>query len=182
MMMKLAYERPIMRAEAFATNAYCGACESQPKWSDCLKVVFGNITALFSSVKIPMLNPNTGDQQYYYQECTDHEDTNDGIFYLEFSQDQTNWNGGKPTFFLYKENEKSGYGASDLNGGSWAWPEPSDQATVTSSGTGLQVNSGSNGWSHAFGDRWDASKWWYSDDCLGNVSFTKGVVSLTVSG
>lgn len=181
-MMKLAYERPVMRAEAFATNAYCGPCQSQPTWMDCLKVTLGSITAWFSSVKIPMVNPNSGDQQYYYNECTDHEDTNDGIYYLEFSQDQTNWNGGKPTFFLYKENEKSGYGASDLSGGSWLSPKPSDQATVTSPGTGLQVNKGNNGWCNASINRWDKDNWWYSDDCLGNVTFTQGDVKLTVSG
>ena len=166
-MTKLAYERPVMRAEAFATNAYCNSCASSVSWTGCLvatvKNFWGGIVAKgwFSSNPNPMINQNTGRQQYYYKECEDHEghQVDEHTYYLEWSENRN-------SFYMYRENSKSGY-YDQLDG------------TMTDSGAdSLQVRGALDGWQYSM-----ATGWWYSDDRIGEATYdVDGGLVLTVSG
>lgn len=167
-MMKLAYERPVMRAEAFATNAYCNSCNRTPNFGDTLTVTWKSLlgrvsTYLFSSsTKMSMINQDTGVEQYYY--TGKNADTSDGdTYFLEYCAT------GKPNekFFLYRDLEDSGYCMTE---GEHEWYQhESDKSGV---GT-LQVAQGTYlfGWSTSAKTGLD----WYADYNMGNVKYNQEV-------
>lgn len=121
--MKKAYERPLMKAEIFETNAYCGACADQPPvltgqlvvdlangnwYSDNRGTAWsGNPAAYITRHTFVEANKvaqtsNYGGLDQYYWKCSCHEGS---PYYLEYSANFTeNYNNGNPTFFLYKED------------------------------------------------------------------------------
>lgn len=130
--MKTKYERPLIKAELFQTNAYCGSCTGQVQLNGKLivdeinpggwtwnpdRVNYTTHHEFKESNKTSMINSNTGQQQYYYN-CLD----GDG-YYLEYSahwSESQELSGGNPTFFLYKEtNGKNGLQLAASNG---PWP------------------------------------------------------------
>lgn len=121
--MKKFYERPVMRAEVYETNAYCGACaNSAPVLTGNLVVDLGqgnwysdndgtkwngdpadyDTCHTFVEANKVAQKSNYGNLNQYYWECSCHSDT---PYYLEYSANFTeNYNDGSPTFFLYKED------------------------------------------------------------------------------
>lgn len=151
-MTKLAYERPVMRAEAFATNAYCDNCTKLLTWTGnliaWLRDLGENSTKyIFSNESYQLMNNQvSGRQQYYYTGSSEDENDNN-VYFLEYSV-----NGND--FFLYEDLNESGV----YQGRKWQ------------SGKGtLQVADSGKG---DFG--WEAS-WatgvWYADYNHGNLDF-----------
>lgn len=176
--MKMAYERPVMRAEMFQTNGYCGDCMDVPTAAgSVITAKVGDIKYFFSTVRIAQTNPNVGTPQYYYDEHEDYLDVSGnagGTHFLEYSSDRN-------AFFIYQDATGSGLGAKDgveYAGGLSA--KPSSNSVITD-GTGtLQVNgyldaASNGGWTHAFGQTsWNANNWWRPDTVeVRNVSFTE---------
>lgn len=106
-MTKLAYERPIMRAEAFATNAYCTGCVREPAGSKSfLRYLLQGVGVLFFNTdQNKNTNMNTGADQFYYTESQEFDFTDEDYF-LEYSAQNNNYN-------LYKDLSDSGYGAKN---------------------------------------------------------------------
>lgn len=165
-MMKLAYERPVMRAEAFATNAYCSNCRRLLDWTGNF---IGKLTDFLSSwLDIyndefifsadsykSMINQVSGRQQYYYvgSNNTNKNDTN--TYFLEFSAKAD----GTGNFYLYQDQELSGY-----------YDEKNGNRTQSGVGT-LEVADRSRDW-----DPWEQSNvagTWYADFNCGKISFEK---------
>lgn len=152
--MKMAYERPVMQAELFATNAYCGACNRNQQIVGQQLVVDWNIKGnwksngwssssiwdaedyakyseqfdlshtFLQSSKAPVRNPNTGATQHYW--TCNCTDHGDDVYYLEWSDFWTNSvNGGKDTFVLFKETGKASGLQIPSNVGSWPDYNPS---------------------------------------------------------
>lgn len=179
--MKLAYERPMMRAQEFRANAYCAGCERVlGTTSSIFKVKWDSKYYYFDTNPVSMRNPNNGNTQYYFNEHAEYKDASshdgntlgnaDGVFYLEFSNSYLDF---LDTHYLYQENSDSGYGASKLDGN-----RPAADATVKpGSGVGLQVNSGDNGWCiNTWANKSNPDNWWYSDDEKGRVSYAQDTV------
>ncbi len=127
--MKKVYERPIMKAEVYQTNAYCGACADKPP------VLTGTLTVsldqgnwysnnnglewngnpnsydtdhTFIEANKIAQKSNYGNLDQYYWECSCCPEGSK--YYLEYSANFTeNYNNGTPTFFLYQEaNNREG--------------------------------------------------------------------------
>lgn len=136
--MKRVYERPVMKAEVFETNAYCGACAEKPP------VLTGNLIVdlahgnwysnnngavwnadpddyitrhEFVEANKVAQKSNYGNLDQYYWKCSCHPNS---PYYLEYSANFTeNYNDGVPTFFLYREDT----GNTSLQlGSSMSWP------------------------------------------------------------
>ena len=127
--MKMVYERPVMKAEVYATNAYCNACGT--RLSDTLVTdkdhVYGNVYGAEwkpgAGITADMLGHTfdndsiyaytqgnctgghtTEEKQQAIWECTceNHGDTK---WYLEYSHYYSEHvNGGKDTFCLYMDD------------------------------------------------------------------------------
>lgn len=136
--MKKSYEKPVMKAEEFVTNAYCGSCEGQfvlngrldvspdswgssnmsSDWSDRDNLVPNaeeNITHSFVQKDSIPMRDDDGDAQYFWK-CSHAVGC---PYYLEFSHDFTERNNGAETFFLYKE--VNGRDGLQISGG-FNWP------------------------------------------------------------
>lgn len=185
--MKMKYERPVMRAQVFQANAYCAGCDRVlGTTSSVLKVIWDDKYYYFDPNAVAMRNPNNGNTQYYFNEHKDYMNSSshdgntlgnaDGVFYLEFSNSYIN---SRDAHYLYKEDSRSGYGASELHQSGLLnrWNPTDDAVTNPGSGAGLQVNDGSDGWGISWwGDRSDPNAWWYSDDLQGKVTYSSDTV------
>lgn len=174
--MKLAYERPVMRAQQFQTNAYCESCMRVPngvKEDNYIKVTlrgdedaatYGQ-TLWFSAVAVPTINQNTGAAQYYYHEHESYKDTGyqaNGMYFLEFSAGRTEQY-GKDTFYVYKDMADSVEYTPNIY--------ITDPDRGFKSGVGsLQVN---GGWSdHAWSSH-DGGGWYKSDSSVTHGDFAE---------
>lgn len=138
--MKRSYERPILKAEVFQVNAYCGACANQPAVStnsfvtgDAYHSIYtinkNGTTASSSDLanlgfstnhNFPKSTRKTVSSGYIYTcDCSGH----DGTYFLEYS---TFWSeypkpygNGVPTFFLYEDDGDGRFEPSNSQNG---WP------------------------------------------------------------
>ena len=159
MMMKLAYERPVMRAEAFATNAYCDGCNRLLTWTGNL---IGKLTSMFAPTTDEFIfsadsyrsmnNQVSGAQQYYYTGSNNTNKDDKNTYYLEYSADGND-------FYLYRDEELSGY-----------YDRKYGNRTQTGVGT-LEVANRRLDWSPW--EHSDATGWWYADYNLGKIGFEK---------
>ena len=132
--MKMAYERPLMMAEVYATNAYCNACGTSlkngilttdadhayrningDKWQPGLGFTAADLSHTFNNNNIYQITQGNCNGQHSSSEreqaiwaCTcDHEDGS--VWYLEYSHYYSmHMNGGKDTFCLYKDADGDG--------------------------------------------------------------------------
>lgn len=123
--MKMKYERPVMRAEAFQTNAYCGDCNRLPGPTEehtILKAVSKYCASLGRNPRLELyfdmdtrvdgLSDSHGLGQHYYHEYTgtdfvgnngtDFWDFGNTTYYLE-------WSARDRAYYVYQENPDSGY-------------------------------------------------------------------------
>lgn len=148
-MMKLAYERPVMRAEAFATNAYCSACGGQVSFLDGAlslakdlvsgwftigflggyrdttpKDVWTGLTFQQDSRRdmTSQANGFEGQKQYYWTATA--EDTK---YYLEYSVERSN-NRNADVFVLYEE--QTGNQNLDINWKGYTGTETDNYSTT----------------------------------------------------
>lgn len=124
--MKMTYERPMMSAEVYQTNAYCGACTTgTPTLLESITTGIGDLWKWFNPRTGNTITPNTNSYSYehtfakgeaiemtsqasgfegttqYYWKCTG----TDG-YYLEYSAE---WGAkyGNNTFVLFKEDSNN---------------------------------------------------------------------------
>lgn len=102
--MRLVYERPVMRAEVFRTNAYAEGCKREfDSATNYLKFLLKGVGALFFDMtQHKTTNMNLGFEQYYYKEAEKYDYT-DETYFFEYSAENRNYN-------LYRDNDNSGYG------------------------------------------------------------------------
>ena len=171
-MTKLAYERPIMRAEAFATNAYCNGCKKQASFSGMLTGILDGITYLFDSVtRTDMINQDTGLKQYYYTGKSNVEN-DENVYFLEYCASAEK---GKD-FFVYQDlGENSGY-CKDfdnfIEGGihdQWGKHHCDGKGKGT-----LQVAQGVDQSGRMYSNK--TYMCWYADLNLGNIDYTHEIV------
>lgn len=139
--MKMVYETPKMRVEQFRANQYVAACEETFTGFVRARAHIGDMWRyFFGDASVKMVNPNSGDEQWYYREIdavyneqthtmedwkyATHSDT-DPLYYLEHSVHQ---NGA--TVLYTEAGRDSGY---DTNG---------DGVIDLSGANSLQVNNG----------------------------------------
>ena len=144
--MKMKYERPVMRAEAFQANAYCAGCKRyQSVIGKYIHVVSREDNPrdfYFKTTAVPSVNDYYGTTQWYFEEYnSDNIQNPEGTFYLEWSAtyaDRWPTNKNPTPYFIYQEDAvNSGYGR-DAEGN-----------VITKGDTSLQVNGngGNNNWS-----------------------------------
>ena len=111
MMEKLVYERPIMRAELFRTNAYAEGCAREvDSKTDYIKYLLNSVTLIFDITKHDTINMETGKSEYYYKQTAENDAAVDGnMYFLEYSQQRNDFN-------LYQDRDNSGYGAKEIYG------------------------------------------------------------------
>lgn len=165
-MMKLAYERPVMRAEAFATNAYCNGCKEQAKWDGVLTGIVNEISYFFDVVtRQDMINQDTGLKQYYYTGKSNVEN-DENVYFLEYCASAEK---GKD-FFLYKDlGKESGY--CKHNGS--LLHVLGHECDESGDGT-LEVAQGGEGNSGRMYS-WKTNLCWYADLNLGNIRYTQKI-------
>lgn len=129
--MKMVYERPVMSAELYVTNAYCNVCTSRPvlattiNTSDDVERWFSprNDSSISASdlsewdlshvfeqgSALDMVRPEgvwgAGQTQYFWKcSCPEHSDGSaKGSYYLEYSTEWADKYTGENVFVLYKE-------------------------------------------------------------------------------
>lgn len=167
--MKLAYERPMMRAEGFHANGYVALCEDVPGSTNPVAYIvakLGNWRWIFDASPNYAKNDGTGDDQWYYNEYNgvlsdehqadeafmnsiqnntagvnaDSDYTGTGTYFLEWSEPNNR-------YYVYEDESDSGYDPNGSTGGQ----------NVTQSGVGtLQVNgnklwtNGNGGWNDRY--------------------------------
>lgn len=166
-MMKLAYERPVMRAEAFATNAYCNGCKKQASFTGILTGILNDITYLFDSAsRRDMINQDTGLKQYYYTGKSNVEN-DENVYFLEYCASAEK---GKD-FFVYQDlGEKSGYcqefGGPISGGLHDLWGDHNCDGKGKDT---LQVAQGPGQSGRMYSDK--TYMCWYADLNLGNITY-----------
>lgn len=188
--MKMAYERPVMKAELFAANDYVAACTKMPQLSGFIEVIHKTIKLLFKGIlngegMIYSYNQYSGDDQFYYVGY-DKETGEKTDYYLEYSAHQ---NGA---WVLYEESGAStGYYKYDGSGNKYS---SSNYDQIFDGSSTLQTNTGAeptfakdSGWNYretkyydSNGDTQTADAW-VADKCLGTVTPSDGTFTIVNS-
>lgn len=171
-MTKLAYERPVMRAEAFATNAYCNSCKKQASFSGMLTGMLDDITYFFDSVtRTDMINQDTGLKQYYYKGKSNKEN-DDNVYFLEYCASAEK---GKD-FFVYQDlGTNSGYCHQSNTIVGYIAHETFGSHECDTKGDGtLQVAQGVGQSGRMHSDK--TYMCWYADLNLGNIDYKHDIV------